>query len=66
MYWTCCKQVDYPLYNSNCTWSAEYSDQQDNWTAKYDFKADNLEYHFVWIVDDNSQQITEQGAKAVE
>lgn len=59
----CCKQVDYPLYNSIGTWSVEYSDSQDNWTVKYDFKADNLEYHFVWIVDDNSSQITEQGLK---
>jgi hypothetical protein len=59
----CCKEVDYPLYNSIGTWSAEYSDSQDNWTVKYDFKADNLEYHFVWIVNDNNSQVTEQGLK---
>jgi len=57
----CCKQVDYPLYNSIGNWSAEYSDREDKWTVTYQFNADDLKYHFVWIVDDNSSQITEQG-----
>lgn len=58
---TCCRQMDYPLYNSIGTWSAEYSSQGDNWTVTYEFNADNLKYHFVWTVDDNSSSITEKG-----
>lgn len=58
--WTCCERVDYAVYNTIGVWSAEYSQQEDNWKVKYEFNAEQMKYYLTWIVDDNGGQITEK------
>lgn len=61
--WECCEQRDFPIYNEIGKWTAEYSESEDRWTVTDEFNADDLKYYFVWLVDDNNSQITEQGLK---
>ena len=57
----CCEEKNFPMYSTTGTWTADYSNSEDKWTVRFEFNADDLKRNYVWIVEDNNSQVTEQG-----